>query len=100
MAEAVGQGVVALETIGDDAGAGLGRAADKIAQMRRGGGRQDGDAGTAGDKAALLDACALARRGWDRFDGDRHQAFVRISKAAAPAFGLTATPIVALVDLH
>ena len=71
MAEAVGQSVVALETIGDDAGAGLGRATDKIAQMRRGGGRQDGDAGTAGDEAALLDARALARRGWDRFDGDR-----------------------------
>ena len=62
MAEAVGQSVVALETIGDDAGAGLGRAADKIAQMRRSGGRQDGDAGTAGDEAALLDALAPGLR--------------------------------------
>jgi hypothetical protein len=108
MAEAVGQSVVALETIGDDAGAGLSRAADKITQMRRGGGRQDGDAGTAGDEAALLDALApglrsgqaLARRGWDRFDGDRHQALVRIGTTAAAAFGLTATTIVALVDLQ
>src|ERR1700738_3809473 len=79
---------------------GLARAADKIAQMRRGGGRQDGNAGTAGDEAALLDVLALARRGWDCFvGGDRHYAFVRIGKAAAPAFALTATPIVALVDL-
>jgi hypothetical protein len=45
VAEAVGEAVVALQTISDDAGAGLGCAADKAAQIRRGGGRQDGDAG-------------------------------------------------------
>ena len=35
----------------------------------------------------------------DRFDRDRHQALVRIREAAAPARGLAATAIVALVDL-
>jgi len=30
--------------------------ADKVAQIRGGGGRQHGDAGAAGDEAALLDA--------------------------------------------
>jgi len=49
-------------------------------------------------KRLLLDASPWRRRGWDRLTGDRYQAFVRISKAAAPAFGLTATNIVALVD--
>src|ERR1700758_2989030 len=63
VAEPIGEPVVALQTIGDEAGAGFGGAADKAAQMRRGGGRQHGDAGAAGDKAALLDPLALARRG-------------------------------------
>ena len=54
VAEAVGEAVVALQTISDDAGARLGCAADKAAQIRRGSGRQDGDAGAAGDKVALL----------------------------------------------
>jgi hypothetical protein len=40
VAEAVGQTVVTLQAIGDDAGAGLGGAADKAVQMRRGGGWQ------------------------------------------------------------
>jgi len=69
VAEAVGEAAVALQTISDDAGAGLGCAADKAAQIRRDGGRQDGDAGAAGDKVALLDvwhypgANSLSRRG-------------------------------------
>jgi hypothetical protein len=68
--------------------------------MRRGGGRQHGDAGAAGDEAALLDPLALARRGRNRFDGDRHQALVRISETATPASGLAAAAIVALVNLQ
>src|SRR6201984_456909 len=39
VAEAIGEAVVALQTISDDAGAGLGCAADKAAQICRGGGR-------------------------------------------------------------
>ena len=78
---------------------GLGGAADKAAQLRRGGGRQDGDAGAAGDEAAFLDALALPRRGRDGFDRDRHQALVRVAEAAAPAGGLAAATIIALVDL-
>jgi len=62
VAKAVGESVVALQTIGDDAGAGLSGAADKAAQIRRGGSRQNGDAGAAGDKVALLDTIALARK--------------------------------------
>ena len=54
VAEAVGEAIVALQTISDDACARLGCAADKAAQIRRGSGRQDGDAGAAGDKVALL----------------------------------------------
>ena len=60
VAEAVGQSIIALETIGDDAGAGFGVAADKVAQFHRAGGRQDGDAGAARNEAALLDALALS----------------------------------------
>src|SRR6516225_8823418 len=78
VAEAVGEAVVALQTISDDAGAVLGGAADKAAQICGGGGRQDGDAGAAGDKVALLDALAPPRRGRDGFDRDRHQALIWI----------------------
>src|SRR5271163_1219907 len=99
VAEAVGEAVVALQTIGDEAGTGFGIAADKAAQIRRGSGRQYGDAGAAGDETALLDALALARRGRDCFDRDRHQALVRIAEAAAPAFGFAATTVIALIDL-
>src|SRR5438093_444902 len=42
----------------------------------------------------------LVRCGRDGFDGDRHQALVRIRQAAAPARGLAAAAIVALVDLY
>src|SRR5882724_3262232 len=99
VAEAIGETVVALQTISDDASAGLGRAADKAAQIRCGSRRQDGDAGTASDEAALLDAVALARRGRDCFDRDRHQALIRIAEATASAFGLAAATIIALIDL-
>src|SRR2546429_7796793 len=67
VAEAVGEAVVAFQTISDNAGAGLGCAADKTAQIRRGGSRQDGDAGAAGGKLTLLDAFSLARGGPDGF---------------------------------
>src|SRR4249919_4016776 len=96
VAEAIGETGVALQTISDDASAGLGRAADKAAQIRCGSRRQDGDAGAAGDEAALLDALALARRGRDCFDRDRHQALIRIGEAAAPALGLAAATIIAI----
>ena len=99
VAKAVGEAVVALQTISDDAGAGLGCAADKAAQIRCGGGRQDGDASAAGDKVALFDALTLSRRSRDGFDRDRHQALIRIGEAAAPALGLTAATIIALIDL-
>src|SRR5258708_21972350 len=85
VAEVIGETVVALQTISDDASAGLGRAADKAAQIRCGSRRQDGDAGAASDEAALLDALALARRGRDCFDRDCHQALIRIGEAPAPA---------------
>src|SRR4249920_3470640 len=99
VAEAIGETVVALQTVSDDASAGLGRAADKAAQIRCGSRRQDGDAGTASDEAALLDALALARRGRDCFDRDRHQALIRIAEATASALGLAAAAIIALIDL-
>src|SRR6516164_3693274 len=99
VAEAVGEAVVALQTIGDDAGARLGCGADKAAQIRRGGGGQDGDAGAAGDKVALLDALAPPRRDRDGFDSNRHQALIRIGEAAAPALRLAAATIIALIDL-
>ena len=107
VAEAVGEAIVALQTISDDACARLGCAADKAAQIRHSDGRQDGDAGAAGDKVALLDALApgfrsgqaLPRRGRDGFDRDRHQALIRIGEAAAPALGLATATIIALIDL-
>src|SRR5262249_2474752 len=97
VAEAVGEAVVALQTISDDAGTGLGCAADKAAQIRRGGSRQDGDAGAAGDKRALLDARAPPRRGPGGVGRHRHQALIRIGEAAAPALGLAAATIIALI---
>src|SRR5262249_42105088 len=99
VAEAVGEAVVALQTIRDDAGAGLCCAADKAAQIRRGGGRQDGDAGAARDKVALLDAPAPPRRGRDGFDPDPPQAPIGLGEAAAPALGVAAATIIALIDL-
>src|SRR5437899_1571313 len=72
---------------------GLAAPRTKPPQIRRGGSRQDGDAGAAGDKVALLDALALARRGRDGFDRDRHQALIRIGEAAAPALGLAAATV-------
>jgi len=48
---------------------------------------------------ALLDALAPSRRGRDGFDRDRHQALIRIGEAAAPALGLAAATIIALIDL-
>ena len=35
----------------------------------------------------------------DGFDRDRHQALIRIGEAAAPALGLAAATIIALIDL-
>src|SRR5260221_8374682 len=92
VAEVIGETAVALQTISDDASAGLGRAADKAAQIRCGSRRQDGDAGAASDEAALLDALALARRGRDCFDRDCHQALIRIGEGAAPPLGRAPAP--------
>src|SRR6202521_5402880 len=50
-------------------------------------------------KRLFLMPLTLAQRGRDCFDRDRHQALIRIGEAAAPALGLAAATIIALIDL-
>src|SRR3981081_669939 len=50
-------------------------------------------------KRLFLMPSPLAQRGRDCFDRDRHQALIRIGEAAAPALGLAAATIIALIDL-
>src|SRR6516162_5452991 len=51
-------------------------------------------------KWVFLMPSPLPRRGRDGFDRDRHQALIRIGETAAPALGLAAAIIIALIDLN
>src|SRR5271156_4317740 len=59
VAKAVGEAVVALQTIVMRRGPGFAILREKTPPFRPGSGRQYGDAGAAGDETALLDALAL-----------------------------------------